>query len=287
MGTIGVVAAALIAAFAASVSSEHSKAAGAAVVVNNVVGGSTDTPKPSPLPAPNSLKPVAGAIVTERGDVELVEIPGGTFTMGSPKSEEWRYKGETQHVVKLSPFLIGKYEVTNAQYKLFLAAHPDLMTPRGWDDDLDERQPVVGVSWDDANRFAQWAGARLPTEAEWEYAARGGSVDARYGELDSIAWYVNNSNGLLHPVGRRGPNKLGLYDMLGNAWEWCSDWYGPYQKGAGAALPDPSGPAMGSERVIRGSAWDSYAHHVRAAFRIGYPPEERDSDNGFRLARGR
>jgi len=237
------------------------------------------------------LKPV----VTEKGGVELVPIPGGKFMMGSPSTEVGRYDDERQHEVVVEPFLLGRYPVTNEQYARFLKENPRVRMPRYWEDERynQPRQPVVGVSWDEAVAFAEWAGGRLPTEAEWEYACRAGTTTATYAGnltsqekdpvLDGIAWYLGNSGGRLHPVGEKKPNAWGLYDMLGNVWQWCSDWAGPY--GAGLVY-DPHGPEMGSDRVIRGGSWRDQARTVRAATRSWVAPGYRLDDLGLRLLRG-
>ena len=125
-------------------------------------------------------------------------------------------------------------------------------------------------------------GYRLPTEAEWEYAARAGSTGARHGDLEAVAWYEGNSGGKTHPVGQKQANAWGFYDMLGNVWEWVWDWQADYPAGS---VSDPLGPSSGSFRVIRGGCWSPYARNCRAAFRALHVPGARFSDLGFRLAR--
>ena len=123
---------------------------------------------------------------------------------------------------------------------------------------------------------------RLPTEAEWEYACRAGTTGARYGKLGEVAWYEDNSDGETHRVGTKAPNAWGLYDMLGNVWEWCQDWHGSYPSGP---VTDPTGPSAGSDRVDRGGSWGNGARNVRAAIRLYFLPGHRGGSVGFRLAR--
>ncbi len=172
----------------------------------------------------------------------------------------------------------------------------------------DETVPAVAMTWSEARRFCEWSGGRLPTEAEWEYAARAGSADARYGNLDAIAWYGDNSgnkkidsgeiwrtdqanytkrlidNGnRLHPVGQKQPNAWGLYDMLGNVWQWTADWYAP-QYYAQRENGDPTGPPGGKERTSRGGFWFNYPPNVRVSIRSASAPESRNVSFGVRCA---
>ena len=230
-------------------------------------------------------------LVSKVGDIELVQIPAGRFEMGSPKSEEGRYDDEgPQHRVTVPAFAIGRYAVTNEEYARFLSSHPDATEPQYWGDRKynQARQPVVGVSWEDARRFAVWAGGRLPTEAEWEYAARAGTT-ARYlvgstkVDLDRMAWNVENSGSSLHPVGRKEPNAWGLYDVLGNVYEWVEDdWHGTYVAAPsdGSAWVDEPRSA---HRVVRGGSFFDTLRFVRAAYRYGYGPDFRNFIIGFRV----
>jgi formylglycine-generating enzyme required for sulfatase activity len=143
---------------------------------------------------------------------------------------------------------------------------------------------VVGVSWEEAAAFAAWAGCRLPTEAEWEYACRAGTTGPRYAEdLDAIAWHGGNSQGQSHAVGTKAPNDWGLADMLGNVWEWCGDWHSAYD---GAPVTNPTGPRTGHGRVHRGGSWVDRASWCRSASRFGWQPDGRYLYLGFRLATG-
>jgi len=232
--------------------------------------------------------PAAGVEVTEKGGVELVLISGGEFLMGSPPDEVGRFDNEgPQRRVKVSPFWLGRYPVTNEQYGRFLSENPHIGMPssRAARRFNQAHQPVVGVSWNEARAFAEWAGGRLPTEAEWEYACRAGTARARYEEdLDSIAWYSDNSDNVTPPVGEKKPNAWGLHDMLGNIYEWCSDWFGNYSPDE-ALVIDPQGPRVGSNKVIRGGYFGSLARYVRAAARNALGPSSASLSVGFRLVR--
>jgi formylglycine-generating enzyme required for sulfatase activity len=223
--------------------------------------------------------------------LELVSIPAGEFMIGSPEDEGARDGDEgPQHRVRFSkPFYMGKYEVTQAQWKAVMGENPSQF--KG-----DDRLPVERVSWNDSVEFCRKVSrktgkqVRLPSEAEWEYACRAGSTTAySFGgsrkDLGQYTWYGDNSDEKTHPVGQKKPNRCGLYDMHGNVWEWCADWYG---EGYYATSPaaNPKGPATGEYRVLRGGAWNYYARYCRSANRIGDRPNVRDYNNGFRVAAG-
>ena len=227
---------------------------------------------------------VSGSTSTEsRSGVVFVSIDGGTFTMGSPADEEGRFDDEgPQHEVAISAFEMGETEVTNGQYARFAKA-TFLSRPRGWTSDGPDDEPKTGLSWGEAQAFARWIGARLPTEAEWEYAARAGSTESRYGPLDMIAWYADDSTARKHPVRQKAPNAWGLYDTLGNVWEWCSDLYAGY---SASSANDPSGPAVGRNRVLRGASYLDGASSIRTTNRGSDEPDFRTGSYGFRVARG-
>ena len=235
--------------------------------------------------------------ITNSIGMKLVLIPKGKFTMGSPESEEARFDDETQHEVTISKdYYLGVHEVTQAQYEKVMGTKPSYFQgdeTKG----SSSNHPVEQVSWEEAVEFCKKlsdlpeekaAGRvyRLPTEAQWEYACRAGSKSAYIsGEssksLGDYAWFGGNSNGQTHPVGEKKANAWGLYDMHGNVWEWCSDWYGDYPKGA---VSDPVGIRGGSYRVIRGGGWNDVAAYCRSAYRHWYVPSFRRSYIGFRLA---
>lgn len=223
--------------------------------------------------------------------IEWADIPAGTFTMGSPASEVDREGDETQHQVTLSAFKMSKYEVTFEQYDLFCDAtgrsKPD---DEGWGRG---NRPVINVSWDDATAFAEWMGCRLPTEAEWEYAARAGTTtpfntgnNLTTAQANYNGNYPNNNNAKGEyrqktlPVGSFAANAFGLFDMHGNVWEWCSDWYGDYST---SAQTNPKGASSGSYRVYRGGGWRSLASRCRSALRNFSTPDSRSHSIGFRL----
>lgn len=223
--------------------------------------------------------------------IEWVDIPAGTFTMGSPTSEIDRQSNETQHQVTLSAFKMSKYEVTFEQYDLFCdATGRSKPSDEGWGRG---NRPVINVSWDDATAFAEWMGCRLPTEAEWEYACRAGTttpfstgnnLTTSQANYDGSYPYNNNAEGedrgKTMPVGSFAANAYGLFDMHGNVWEWCSDWYGDYST---SAQTNPKGASSGSYRVIRGGSCYSFAFHCRSALRTCSTPDYREYFTGFRL----
>ena len=218
--------------------------------------------------------------------MEFMWIPAGRFLMGSPEDEKYRIGNERQHGVRISEgFWMKKYEVTQGEWESVTAANPSVY------DECGARCPVETVSWDDVQEFIRRLNERergrgyryrLPTEAEWEYTARAGTTAATYGELDSIAWYQDNSGFRTHPVGQKRANAWGLHDMLGNVREWTADWYGEYPS---SLVMDPRGPSKGVNRVIRGASSINDARFIRSAFRSALWPSDRYDSTGFRLVR--
>ena len=214
-------------------------------------------------------------------------IPAGSFDMGSPNGEQDRYGDEdpVHRVTFAEGFWMGKYEVTQAQWEAVMGNNPSSFS--GAD------RPVECVSWTDIQGFesALSNAFRLPSEAEWEYACRAGSTtrfywgeDGDYSQIGSYAWYSGNSSSSTHPVGEKTANSWGLYDMSGNVYEWCEDWYhGDYTNAPsdGSAWVSPSG----SDRVRRGGGWGSNARYCRSAFRSYGDPSYLAHDLGFRLLR--
>jgi formylglycine-generating enzyme required for sulfatase activity len=219
------------------------------------------------------------SIVTNANN--FVRIEAGEFMMGSEQGDA---DEKPVHRVRISrPFEMGKYEITQAQWQAVMRSNPSNFKGGNL--------PVEQVSWGDAQQFIQKLNEmndgyvyRLPTEAEWEYASRAGSKGEYAGELDAMAWYDKNSGSRTQPVGQKQPNAWGLYDMHGNVWEWCEDWYSEsyYAQSPGT---DPQGPASGSYRVSRGGSWLHGAANLRSAYRGRGTPDGRGNFLGFRLAR--
>jgi formylglycine-generating enzyme required for sulfatase activity len=218
----------------------------------------------------------------------MVFVEGDTFTMGctSEKRGDCESDEKPVHTLTLSSFYISKYEVTQAQWVAIMGSNPSDFT--GCDN-----CPVEMVSWDDVQEFIGRLNAatgktfRLPTEAEWEYAARGGNNSKRYkysgsDNINDVAWYVGNSGIKTHSVGSKQPNELGLYDMSGNVWEWCSDWYGGNYYG-NCPTSNPQGPSSGFLRVLRGGCHYEDAVDCRVANRRGTNPGRGNYYFGFRL----
>jgi formylglycine-generating enzyme required for sulfatase activity len=227
------------------------------------------------------------SIATSAGlNMEFVQLQPGEFTMGcSPGDSECDPDESPAHRVRITKaFQIGKYEVTQEQWQAVMGSNPSYSKGA--------TLPVEMVSWDDTQQFLGRVNARndgyryrLPTEAEWEYTARAGATD-KYagGVLNEIAWFGDNSSSKTHPVGEKKPNAWGLYDMLGNVWEWCQDWYSSnYYSSSPAA--DPPGPLNGSNRLLRGGSKDAYSGFLSVSFRGSSSPGSRYDYNGFRCVR--
>jgi len=223
---------------------------------------------------------------------KFVLIPTGSFIMGSPSSEVGRDDDESpQHQVTISrSFYMQTTEVTQGQWKRVMGNNPSYLSSCG--DDC----PVEGVSWNDVQEFIQKLNSmegtnkyRLPTEAQWEYAARAGTATRFYSgennyDLSRAGWYYVNSERRTHPVGQKTPNAWGLYDIHGNVWEWVKDWMGSYPSGS---VTDPEGPSSGSARVSRGGSKLNRSFNCRSAERRDDGPSSRYGDLGFRLIRTR
>ena len=214
----------------------------------------------------------------------MIPVEGGTFTMGatSEMTEPWDNEKPT-HQVTLSSYYIGETEVTQALWKAVMGSNPSY--DKG--DDL----PVECVSWNDCQTFINLLNSltgkdfRLPTEAEWEFAARGGNQSRHTpysgsSRIDDVAWYGINSGEETHPVKTKQPNELGIYDMTGNVCEWCQDWFGDYSS---YAQTNPTGASSGSFRVLRGGCWYYSPRYCRSSCRGGNTPEASGCNLGLRL----
>ena len=227
-----------------------------------------------------------GTLTVNGTKYNMVWVEGGTFRMGAtPEHGSDAFDDEKPvHSVTLSSFYIGKTEVTQALWETVMGSNPSEF--KG--DDL----PVDIVSWDDCQEFIRklndltGQNFRLPAEAEWEFACRGGNNSRGYkysgnNYIDNVAWYTDNSGDKTHPVATKSPNELGIYDMSGNVWEWCSDWKGNYSSGAQV---NPKGPCKGVSRVLRGGSWYDDARYCRSSFRHFSGPGFRGKLLGFRLS---
>ncbi len=234
-------------------------------------------------------------ILTNSIGMQFAPIPAGSFLMGSPKDERQRSEDEVQHLVILSnPFLLGRTVVTESQWKQVMHTAP---WRKFWRDDFGDDYPAVYISWDDAADFCSRLTAlegcvyRLPTEAEWEYACRAGTGSAYCcGDEQAVlvdfaafygapSWHADRT---MLRAAQKQANAWGLYDMHGNVWEWCSDWYGVYETGE---VVDPAGPVTGDLRVSRGGAFTLEAGRCRSAIRNAFRPAVRDHDVGFRVVK--
>ena len=222
---------------------------------------------------------------------KMIRVEGGNFMMGSPENDSDAYDDEKpQHWVTLSDYYIGETQVTQALWKAVMGNNPSYFKGANL--------PVENVSWNDCQEFIkklnnsmqsrlpQGYRFALPTEAQWEFAARGGKKNKGFkyagsNNIDEVAWYDDNSDDKTHPVKGKKANELGLYDMTGNVWEWCQDWFGSYSSGS---QTDPTGPSSGSYRVNRGGGWGSDSRHCRLSYRSRSTPDDRDNYLGFRLA---
>ena len=258
---------------------------------------------------PREIKGMTFAGVNQQGYNEylneatglvFVFIPGGTFKMGSNETE---YE-KPIHEVTVSDFLISKYETTQSLWQKIMGNTPSYFNKGG-------DYPVEQVSWEDCREFCKKMGLRLPTEAEWEYACRAGTTTKFYwGDIEDgdYMWYYKNSGIITHPIGEKKPNGYGLYDMSGNVWEWCSDWYhinyyaptelpsrgspardeatSESQPNQDKITPrnNPQGPASGRYKVLRGGSWDFCRNERRSACRGYDEPKYRSVCMGFRCA---
>ena len=232
--------------------------------------------------APALINPITGERfkgtpppwINPKDGLEYVRIAPGTFMMGcSPGDSECSGDEKPAHSVTLTKgFRMGATPVTQEAYQRVMRTNPSNFKGA--------KLPVETVNWTEAQNYCSAVGMRLPTEAEWEYAARAGTAGARYGNLDAIAWYDKNSDSKTHEVAQKQPNAWGLYDMLGNVWQWTGDWYADKYQGGNET--DPKGPASGQYRALRGGSWYFEAQWVRVSDRDGSQPSDRVQNYGFR-----
>lgn len=249
--------------------------------------------------------------------MEFIFVKGSTFRMGDVH-RIGRSNEHPHHEVTLKDFYMGKHEVTRAQFQKFIneTGYITMAEKIGWSWDWNDNQmydlfkvkgvswkspgfsqgenhPVVFVSWNDASAYAEWLSQksglpfRLPTETEWEYAAKGGTEyevwagTSNIKKLVDYAWFGENSLGTTHPVGKKNPNSFGFYDMSGNVWEWCQNYYHPYKK---VPPSPPPGEDKGRYRTLRGGGWKDGEDYTRTTYRNGYSPDYYYKSIGFRLA---
>ena len=221
---------------------------------------------------------------------EMIYVEGGTFMMGSHEISEG-FREAPIHKVVLESFFIGMHVVTQALWKAIMGIHNNPSFLKA------DNRPVEQVNWEDIHVFIHKLNEltgknyRLPTEAEWEYAARGGAKSEGYNyagsnKLKEVGWYKENSHGETKEVGLKYPNELGIYDMSGNVWEWCRDWYNIsyyeecYKQ---KKVVNPTGPIEGAGKILRGGSWNRPPHYCRCTCRIAVDPRGSSRDNGFRL----
>ncbi|MFO7864126.1 MAG: SUMF1/EgtB/PvdO family nonheme iron enzyme [Salinivirgaceae bacterium] len=245
-------------------------------------------------------------------NLQLITVKGGSFEMGCTGEQSGCQSDEKPaHTVTLADYQISKYEITNQQYA-------DFMNEVGAESngsyqgieylDVDDKDcqikhtggqfvpvgskknfPVVEITWHGAKAFCEYYGGRLPTEAEWEFAARGGNkatatLYSGSNNIEDVAWYSGNSGGSAHPVGTKSPNELGIYDMTGNVWEWCNDWHNDDYY-SNSPQKNPQGSSSGSFRILRGGSWFFKAEHCRTANRAVSVPDQSYNGNGFRFVK--
>ena len=254
-------------------------------ITQNVTNQSLDSQQSTPQTHPTVSDNTISIPVKDGISIDMVRVEAGTFTMGATPEMKDPYGNEkpTHRVTLTNDYYIGKYEVTQALWQTVMDNNPSNFPG----DNLSVEQ----VSWDDCQEFISKLNRitgktfRLPTEAEWEYAARGGNKSRGYqysgsNNLSDVAWYEENSGYKTNAVGTKQANELGIYDMSGNVWEWCQDWYGKYNS---SSQVNPTGANSGSKRVFRGGSWFHDARFCRSSYRGNYAPNGCGGNTGLRL----
>ncbi len=244
--------------------------------------------KGEPKKAEQATDPKVKAVLQEI-ESRMVPIEGGTFTMGcaNPQDSDCFANEKPRRTITINAFSMSKFTVTQKQWKTIMGNEPS--------GKFCAECPVVNISWFDAQMFINKVNQltdknyRLPTEAEWEYAAKGGNKSHGYKYAGSnnameVAWYDTLISHSIHPVGQKKENELGLYDMSGNVWQWCSDWFDERYYSIGPSN-NPKGAATGTSRSLRGGSWWGPLNDTRVSYRDLYPPDSKDDDVGFRLAK--
>ena len=228
-----------------------------------------------PKPETAAAHQVGESRVNPKDGLTYVWIPPGKFLMGCTEGDtECGPHERPAHVVAITKgFWLGQTPVTQQAYRRVTGKNKSFF--KG------DTHPVEMVNWPEAKAYCEAVGGRLPTEAEWEYAARAGSLGVRYGNVDEIAWHYDNSVFKTHDVAQKKANAFGLFDMLGNVFQWVADWYGNYPAGE---RTDPSGPQSGQLRMVRGGSWDNLAKVARASYRGTSAPADRNYNFGIRCA---
>ena len=243
---------------------------------------------PYPYKRVRKIEKILRELAQKKQEKEAKKEKKGVFVKGGNFTMRLQLKNDSiiERKVTVKDFHMSKHEVTVAEYRKFCEENNREMPkePRwGWE----ENAPIVNVSWHDAMDYAKWAGKRLPTNAEWHYAAMGGHKAKEYkysggNDLDKVGWYWKNSEKKTHPVGSKKPNELGVYDMTGNAWEWCKDWYNEDYL-INASMDNPQGPEGGKKKMLRGGSWYSYKEYCELSYLSNGGVDYKYLHIGFRL----
>ncbi|MBO4802842.1 MAG: SUMF1/EgtB/PvdO family nonheme iron enzyme [Bacteroidaceae bacterium] len=254
--------------------------------------------QPTPSTTPSTSSASSQTFTANGVSFKMIRVEGGTFTMGatSEQGSDADSDEKPAHQVTLSSYYIGETEVTQALWQAVMGSTVSQQRDKANKEwplrGVGTNYPMYYISWDECQEFVRKLNSltgqsfRLPTEAQWEFAARGGNKSQGYkysgsNTLGNVAWYTDNSGSETHPVKTKSPNELGIYDMSGNVWEWCQDWYGSYSS---SSQTNPTGASSGSNRVRRGGGWSNLAGDCRVSYRLISTPGNRGGNLGLRLA---